>query len=189
MLIIEIRDTTLRIIQATSNLNTFKITGSKTVEFEDNWKTYISNPELATSLTQTLRSYKESKFLLCLNNSSVIYRDMVVPKANPRYLNSLIRHELTHALNLSNDYLMDYTILGDTLSNGKKMHKILVATILATNLNEILEFFDKVGLYISKVDVSLNSLMKYVDITKIASKDKNTLVTDISSTSIERFAC
>ncbi|KAF0222194.1 MAG: hypothetical protein FD133_1887 [Erysipelotrichaceae bacterium] len=82
---------------------------------------------------------------------------------------------------------MDYTILGDTLSNGKKMHKILVATILATNLNEILEFFDKIGLHISKVDVSLNSLMKYVHITKIASKDKNTLVTDISSTSIRQY--
>ncbi|KAF0222244.1 MAG: hypothetical protein FD133_1861 [Erysipelotrichaceae bacterium] len=99
MLIIEIRDNTLRIIEATSNLNAFRITGSKTIEFDDSWKTYISNPEQAASLTQTLRSYKESKFLLCLNNSSVIYRDMVVPKASPRYLTSLIRHELTHALN------------------------------------------------------------------------------------------
>jgi len=187
MLIIEIRDNTLRIIQATSKPKHFRITDSKTIEFEDTWKTYISDPVQATSLSQTLKSYKENKFLLCLNNSNVIYRDMVVPKASPRYLTSMIRHELTHALNLSNDYLMDYTILSDTISNGKKMHKILVATILASNLNEIVEFFDKIGMQISKVDVSLNSLMKYIDITKIASKEKNTLVTDISSASIRQY--
>lgn len=187
MLIIEIRDNAISIIQAESKLNVFNIKKSQIIEFADTWKTYITNPENISALTQILRATKESKALLCLNTTSVIYRDMIVPKASPQYLATMIHHELNHALNLSNDYLMDYTILGEAIKNEKKMHKILVTAILAPVLNEYIEFFEKAGLQIIKVDASLNSIQKYVDITKLVSKDNNTLVADINNVNIRQY--
>ncbi len=188
MLIIEIRDNTIHLIQAGNKVKTFTVKNAKAFDFEEGWKTFITNPDNALALTQAIKTYtKESKALLCLNTSSVIYREMVVPKASPRYLNTMIRHELNHALNLSNDYLMDYTIIGETVKNEKKMHKILVTAVLASTLNEIVDFFDKIKLQIIKIDVSLNSIQKYVEITKLVSKTTNTLFADIGSSSIRQY--
>lgn len=122
-----------------------------------------------------------------MNTSSVIYRDMIVPKASPRYLDSMIRHELKSALNLSNEYLMDYAILGDTIKDDKKMQKILVSAVLASTINEVVEFLEKANLKIITIDVSLNSLQKYIDITKLLNKDRNTLVVDIGTSSIRQY--
>jgi len=187
MLIIEIRDNALSLIQAESRFNAYSYKESKVIEFEDSWKSYIAQSDKALALTQTIHAFQEDKVLLCLNTSSVIYRDMIVPKASPRYLDSMIRHELKNALNLSNEYLMDYAILGDTIKDDKKMHKILVAAVLATTINEIVDFLEKANLSILSIDVSLNSLQKYIDITKLLNKDKNTLVADIGSSSIRQY--
>lgn len=188
MLIIEIRDNSIKLIQAESKVKAFFVKNAKLFEFEDSWKTFISNPDNALALTDAIKGFgKETKALLCLNTTTVLYREMVVPKANPRYLNTLIRHELSHALNLSSDFLIDYTILGESQKNEKKMWKILVTAVSAASLNEIIEFFDKTGLQITKVDVSLNSIQKYVEITKLVDKEKNLLVADIGSSSIRQY--
>jgi type IV pilus assembly protein PilM len=187
MLIIEIRDNALSIIRAESRLKAYTFKESKIIEFDESWKSFISHPEQALSLTQTIHSFQEDKVLLCLNTSSVIYRDMIVPKASPRYLDSMIRHELKNALNLSNEYLMDYAILGDTIKDDKKMQKIMVSAVLASTINEIVEFLEKANLSIISIDVSLNSLQKYINITKLLNKDKNTLVADIGSSSIRQY--
>lgn len=188
MLIIEIRDNSIKLIQADSKVKAFSVKNAKVFDFEDSWKTFITNPENATALTDTIKSFgKETKALLCLNTTTVLYREMVVPKANARYLTTLIRHELSHALNLSSDFLIDYTILSETIKNEKKMWKILVTAVSAVSLNEIIEFFDKAGLTITKVDVSLNSIQKYVEITKLVDKEKTLLVADIGSSSIRQY--
>jgi len=188
MLILEIRDNSLRVIQAVNKVNNFSIKSSKMFAFEESWKVFISDPDNAAALTETLKSFgKDNKALLLLNTSTVIYREMVVPKASPRYLSTMIRHELSHALNLSSDFLIDYTILDDTIKNDKKMNKIMVTAVSATSLNEIIEFFDTTGIQIVKIDVSLNSVQKYVEITKIADKGKNVLFADIGTASIRQY--
>jgi type IV pilus assembly protein PilM len=188
MLILEIRDNSLRIIQAINKVKNFSIKSSKMFTFEDSWKIFISDPDNAAAVTETVKSFsKDNKALLLLNTSTVIYREMVVPKASPRYLATMIRHELSHALNLSSDFLIDYTILDDTIKNDKKMNKIMVTAVSATSLNEIIEFFDKTGIQIVKIDVSLNSVQKYVEITKIADKSKNVLFAEIGTASIRQY--
>lgn len=187
MLIIEIRDNALSLIQAESHLNTYTLKQSKVILFEESWKNFIAQADNALSLTQTIHSFQEDKVLICLNTSSVIYRDMIVPKASPRYLDSMIRHELKSTLNLSDEYLMDFAILGETIKDEKKMHKILVSAVLATSINEIIDFLEKANLKIINIDVSLNSLQKYIEITKLLNKSKNTLVADIGSSSIRQY--
>jgi len=188
MLIIEIRDDNIRLIQAINKVNNFIIKSSKSFSFEDGWKNFISDPEKTAALNETINAFgKDKKALLLLNTSTVIYREMVVPKASPRYLSTMIRHELSHALNLSSEYLIDYTILDDSNKDDKKMNKIMVAAVSAGSINEIIEFFDKTGIQIIKTDVSLNSIQKYVEITKLADKEKNVLFADIGTASIRQY--
>lgn len=188
MLILEIRDNSIKLIQAENKVKAFHVKKSRVFDFDDSWKAFIADPEKAAALTETIKSFgKETKALLCLNTTTVIYREMVVPKANARYLTTLIRHELSHALNLSSEFLIDYTILSETVKNEKKMWKILVTAVSAASLNEIIDFFDKTGLQITKVDVSLNSIQKYVEITNLVDKEKTLLVADIGSSSIRQY--
>lgn len=188
MLIIEIRDNSLRVIQAINKVKHFIINSSKEFTFDESWKTFIADPDNASAVTDAIKAYgKDNKAVLCLNTSSVIYREMIVPKASPRYLNTMIRHELSHALNLSSDYLIDYTILDETIKNDKKMNKILVAAVSATSLSELIEFLDKTKIQLIKIDVSLNSIQKFVEITKLADKTKNVLIADIGTASIRQY--
>lgn len=188
MLIIEIRDNSIKLIQAEAKMKTFLLKSTKVLTFEDGWKSFINKEENTVVIAELVKTLgKDNKALLCLNTASVLYRDMVVPKATPRYLTTLIRHELNHALNLSNEFLIDYTILGETVKNDKKMNKIMVTAVSASLLNEIIDFFDKAGIEIVKVDVALNSIRKYVEITKLAPKDKNILFADIGFPYIRQY--
>lgn len=187
MFIIEIKDNDLSLIQAEVTLNRIVLKGSKNINLEDSWKNLLQTTKESSFVSSITSFCDEKKAILILNTSALIYRDMILPKSGARNLTALIRNELKHALNLSQDYLFDYTIISDVIVNGKKMNKVLVSAILAPTINEIVEFFEKNGITISRIDVALNSLFTYVDNAKIVNKDQNTLIVDIGAQSIRQY--
>jgi type IV pilus assembly protein PilM len=188
MLILDLRDTTLQLILADHRPGSYRIKKAITVELGESLKGYVSAAENLTSLTKTIKHFTtERSVVVCLNTSTVIYRDMIVPKATPKYLATLIRHELTYALNLSPDYLLDYTVLGEVEKNGKKHHKILVTTLPAQALQDIVETLTKLDLTVTHIDAGLNAVIKYAEFTKLLHPDQSILLADISPSSVRQY--
>lgn len=188
MLILELRDTSLNVILADHRNGKLKVKKTLGIDLGESLKGYVAVAENMTSLAKTIKHFtQERNALLCLNTASVIYRDMVVPKASPKYLATLIRHELTYALNLSPDYLLDYTVLGEVEKNGKKHHKILVTTLPATSLQEIMDVFAKLELNIISIDAGLNAVLKFGEFTKLIHPQKTVLLADINLNNIRQY--
>ncbi|TFG82481.1 MAG: hypothetical protein E4G74_02625 [Erysipelotrichales bacterium] len=158
-------------------------------EISENWKSHIAKEENFETLASAFKMYKDAKtkIHLCLSTSTVIYRDMVVPKTNPKYTAALVRNELINVLSLTPEYLIDYSILGETKENENKFSKVLATAILTTTLNEYIEFFKQIGIGISQVDVGLNALLKYLDFASLVPTEKNTLVVDVGLQNIRQY--
>lgn len=188
MLILELRDTSLQLILADHKLGKYRIKKAMALDLGENLKGYVSVAENLTHLSKSIKHFTaERNTVLCLNTSTVIYRDMIAPKASPKYLNTLIRHELTYALNLSPDYLLDYTILGEAEKNGKKQHKLLVTTLPAQSLQDVVETLTKLDLNVIAIDTGLNAVIKYGDFAKLTPADKTVLLADVSSTAVRQY--
>lgn len=189
MNIIELRDHAMILVKAKKNKSFIDVQESKIIEFEDGFKNSFVSPEISTKLSQEIRQFfsHDRDCLLCLGITNVIYRDIITPKTNEKYLKSLVKHELTNALNLTSDYLIDYANVGEMLTENVKQNKLLVAAIQTNNLNEILQFFIRCGLNIKKIDVTNNALVNFVRQNKLLNLTENSIIVDISNKQIRQF--
>lgn len=189
MNIIELRDHSMVLVKAKKNKSFIDVQESKIIDFEDGFKNSFSSPEISNKLSQEIRQFfsHDRDCLLCLGITNVIYRDIVTPKTNEKYLKSLVKHELTNALNLTSDYLIDYAQVGEMLTENVKQNKLLVAAIQTNNVNEILQFFTRCGLTIKKIDVTNNALVNYVRQNKVLNQAENSIIVDISYKQIRQY--
>jgi hypothetical protein len=189
MNIVELRDYSLVLIKAKKNRSSIDVLESKTIEFEDGYKATILNPENSAKLIQSIRHFfnHDRDCLLCLSITSTIYRDIVTPKTNEKYLKALVKHELINALNLSSDYLIDYSQIGEFVSENVKQYKLLVSAIQTNHLKEILDFFELCSMNIKRIDVANNALINYVKQNKVLSYTENSIIVDVSSKQIRQY--
>lgn len=189
MNIIELRDYSLILIKAKKNRSTIDVLESKTIEFEDGYKASIFNPENSAKIIQSIRHFFEHDrdCLLCLSITSTIYRDIITPKTNEKYLKALVKHELTNALNLSSDYLIDYAHVGEFTNENVKQNKLIVSAIQTNHLKEILDFFALCSINIKRIDVANNALINFIKQNKVLSFTENTIIVDISSKQIRQY--
>lgn len=189
MNIIELRDNTLILVKAKKTKNLINVIESDVIELDDNYKVVFNNPDMSTKLILTLRHFfsHDRDSILCLSTSSIIYRDIITPKTNEKYLKSLVKHELINALNLSSDYLIDYSHIGEIQSDNVKQNKLLVTAIQTTLLNEILQFFTRCGINIKRIDVSNNALVNYVYQNKLLNQTENSILVDITNKQMRQY--
>lgn len=189
MNIVELRDYSLVLIKAKKNRSSIEVLESKTIEFEDGYKACILNPENSAKIIHSIRHFfnHDRDCLLCLSITSTIYRDIVTPKTNEKYLKALVKHELTNALNLSSDYLIDYAHIGEFTTENVKQYKLIVSAIQTNHLKEILDFFELCSMNIKRIDVANNALINFIKQNKILSFTENTIMVDISNKQIRQY--
>lgn len=123
MNIIELRDNSIVLIKARKRKSFFEVQNHLTIDLPDGYKSLMTDSNLMSEVHHAIRHFysQDRDCLLCLSITSVIYRDILTPKTNKKYLKSLVKHELVNALNLSSDYLIDYAQVGEiTLENVKQ---------------------------------------------------------------------
>lgn len=189
MLILEIKDQALLMMAADRRGSKFILNRTKIIDLGDNWKNYLATEKNRSTLIETLNGFKapKNRIHLCLNHSSLIYRDIEVPKADPKTMAQLIRNELTNALNLSQDYLIDYKVIGETERGSNRFVRVLAAALQATVVNEYLEFFNTAGFRVQSVDVGLNAVTKYLEVTGLLQAETSVLIADVGTLNLRQF--
>jgi Tfp pilus assembly PilM family ATPase len=115
---LEIRSGFVYMVESKSKSKSGPISISKTLffEFPESW---IDNQgvrevdEFGTLLLEhlTKNNIKEKDCILCINNASIIYRELIIPKIDDKKTPFIVRSEMTNALNLTPDYIMDFIVL------------------------------------------------------------------------------
>lgn len=186
MVLIELRDDGITLLDFKTRGKHRCIKKTQTLSFKTSFKDALNDVHQLRTLSTSIQHFSSAKnAILTLSQNNLIYRDISVPKSNPKYLASLARHELTHALNLSSDYIIDYAHIPQT--HPDNLNRILIAGIQTPALHEIVEFFKRCEVRIIRVDSALNNLMHYLNQYHVHSKSKALLVLEFSDQGLRQY--
>lgn len=165
---IEFKSDTINIVEARSRSGGFDLRQVKTISFPEDWLDAQGIREMEDFyllLTQTIEDaeIKTKDTILCINNSSVIYRELVVPSIEDKKLSMIVRSEMMDVLNLTPDYIMDYVVLEEFVDeNGAPMIRMLAVACLSSVLSSYIMLMKRLKLKLTCIDSATNAVLKLV---------------------------
>jgi len=171
-LTIEIRNGFVYLVEAKVAKNSINIRRTHYYSFPEEWadESGILFPtEFAKLLSENLKDngFKDKKVYICINNPSIIYRELIIPKLDEKRIPLIIRSEMMSALNLSPDYLMDYISLEEIERDGTYQIKVLAVAMQRRAIESILDVVKKCKLEALVIDSATNSVLKLIKSSKI----------------------
>jgi len=189
---IEVRNNRIYVIDA--NVNNGRVVCKKafTLELPEgilDAKGIMDNVQFARILESGLSEnhIKTKKASVCINNPSVIYRELVIPRVDDKKMTFVVRSEMISSLNLTNEYIIDYLILDEYLDQRRPFYRILAVAILDSAMKSIVDTFKSMKILPIVVETSTSAIIKYVDIAGISSDGAPIIVADIEDNALKLY--
>lgn len=182
---IEIRNGFVYLVEAKTTKNSISLKRTHYYAFPEEWvgETGITNLEgFSNLLMENLREqgFKDKKVFVCINNPSIIYRELLIPKIDEKRIPLLIRTEMMSALNLTPDYLMDYIALEEIEKDGSSQIKVLAVAMLRTAIESILDVMRRCKLEAEVIDSATNAVLKIVK-SALVLGEQQVIVADVGN--------
>ncbi len=183
---IEIRNGFVYLVEARATKTSVTIQKTHYYSFPEEWvtETGINNPEgFSSLLLQHMReqNIRDKKAFVCINNGSVIYRELNLPRVEDRKIPLLVRTEMMSALNLTPDYIMDYVYLTEVESEGSMYYRVLGVAMLKTAIESILDVAKRCHLQLQVIDSATNSILKLVQDNKLVQESDQLIIADVGN--------
>lgn len=183
---IEIRNGFVYLVEARATKTSVTIQKTHYYSFPEEWvtETGINNPEgFSSLLLQHMReqNIRDKKAFVCINNGSVIYRELNLPRVENRKIPLLVRTEMMSALNLTPDYIMDYVYLNEVESDGSMYYRVLGVAMLKSAIESILEVAKRCHLQLQVIDSATNSILKLVQDNKLVQESDQLIIADVGN--------
>jgi len=184
VLSVELRNNHVYLVEANVSKSSIQILKSHHFEFPDAWisEAGIVEPvEFSRRLNKelTAMNFKSKKAFVCLNNNSILYRELTLPKVEPKRLPLLVRSEMMSSLNLTPNYVMDHVELEEVKVEGNTFLRVLAVAILNTVLESTVKTLIVSRLKLKSIDSATNAIIKLVSASGIAEKDEQVIVADV----------
>jgi Tfp pilus assembly PilM family ATPase len=191
-LAIEIKNNEIILVDAKVNKSKVQVRTALSFEFSEgliNQNGIVDTDNFALILSQQLSQFdkKEKSCNVCINNSSIIYREIFVPKVDEKRLPFLVRSEMMSALHLTPDYLMDYIPLEEVVKEGNRMYRVLAVAILESAIASYISAFKKANLKINTLDTATNAIIKLVDTFGISEVEHQFIVADVQKGQLKLY--
>ena len=183
---IEIRLKQLQVVQTAETKNRIHYKKTCNVNLEDGWidAKGIANPAaVAFALNKALEEndIKEKKCTLCINNPSVIYRELTIPKVDDKRIAFVVRSEMIATLDLTRDFIIDFIILDESVEDHKTHIRILAVAISEKALTSYIDLCTKLNLKVAVVDTATTSVIKLVNKSDIFENEEPTIIADVEN--------
>jgi type IV pilus assembly protein PilM len=186
---LEIRSGFVYLVESKSKSKSGPISISKTIffEFPESW---IDNhgvrevDEFGTLLLEHLvkNNIREKDCILCINNSSIIYRELMIPKIDDRKTPFIVRSEMMNALNLTPDYIMDFIVLEEIKKEEEVSQlRVLAVAMLESAIESYLNAFKRAKRNVVAIDSATNAIIKLANESKVLSDDDPVIVVDVGN--------
>jgi len=181
---IEIRTKQLEVVQTTVTKNRVHYKNTFSVDLEDGWvdaKGIVNQVAVAFALSQALeiRGIKEKKTTLCINNHSVIYRELLIPKVEDKRIPFIVRSEMIASLDLTTDHIVDFIILEEVTDGHKINLRVLAVAIAQRALGSYVDLCMKLGLRPEAIDTATSSVIKLVEKSDLSRDGEPIIVADV----------
>jgi type IV pilus assembly protein PilM len=181
---IEIRTKQLQVVQTTVTKNRIHYKNTFSVDLEEGWvdaKGIVNQVAVVFALSQALesRGIKEKKTTLCINNHSVIYRELLIPKVEDKRIPFIVRSEMIASLDLTTDHIVDFIILEEVTVGHKINLRVLAVAIAQRALSSYVDLCMKIGLRPDAIDTATSSVIKLVEKSDLSRDGEPIIVADV----------
>ncbi|MBS3991297.1 MAG: pilus assembly protein PilM [Erysipelothrix sp.] len=191
-LAIEIKNNEVILVDAKVTKNRIQVKSTHSFGFEEsmiNQQGIVDSDNFSLVLSQQLSQFKsrEKNCNVCINNNSIIYREILVPKVDEKRLPFLVRSEMMSALHLTPDYLVDYVPLEEVERDGHPMYRVLAVAILEVAIESYLKTLKKANLKVNTIDTVTNSIIKLVDTFGLSKTESQFIVADVQKGQLKLY--
>ena len=181
---IEIRTKQIQVVQTTVTKNRVHYKDTFSVDLEDGWvdaKGIVNQTAVVFALKQAIDSLgiKEKKCTLCINNHSIIYRELIIPKVEDKRIPFVVRSEMIASLDLTTDHIVDFLILEELVEANKTNLRVLAVAIGQKALGGYVDLAMKLGLRPDAIDTSTSAIIKLVEKSDLAKDGEPIIVADV----------
>lgn len=183
---IEIRNGYVYLVEAKTTKTSVSLRNLLAYEFPEEWvddSGIVNTKDFSNLLSAHLKDYhfKEKQTYVCINNSSVIYRELNIPEIDERRVPLIVRSEMMSTLNLSPDYIMDYVVLSEFESDSAKFLRILAVAMQKSAIESVLEVLKQCKLNPVVIDSATNAVLKLVKSTSQLKESEQVILADIGN--------
>ncbi|MDR7856125.1 type IV pilus assembly protein PilM [Tissierella sp.] len=142
---------------------------------------------ISTTIKNALKDNKVSTDLAygVINSSSIITREIVIPKVMEKEISSVINYQLNDYLPINlDDYVIKYIILGTSIEGNNEKLNILLIGILKKMVTEHLSLMKDAGLKPQILDFQGNAIAKLLQFNALINEQYNTRDVVIASVDI-----
>lgn len=132
--------------------------------------------------------FKDTKDVtVCFNQTNSIFREIRVPAVNEKKLAVLVRAEMINALNLSQDYLVDFVILDESFEDEGHYYTVLAVALQEDYYRSYMQIFNKVGLKVKVADFSANAMIKMMEVSNHLHVNELSIVLNVSKETLRMY--
>jgi|SRR5690554_2436505 len=193
---IEFKNGSINLVEAKIKKNGITCKGSYSFTFDDNWidQQGINESDfdnLVLMFEQQLNEFgikdKQDGYV-CLNNNSIIYREIITPKIDEKKLGFIVRSEMMDTLNLTPDYIMDFIILEEIKDeDGRDSFRLLAVAILERALESYIELLKSLKIKPVVIDSATNAIIKTVSSFEEMTKLDQVLITEVGDSHLRLY--
>lgn len=181
---IEIRSKQMHVIQTVVSKSRVFIKKSFSIALQDGWVdakgiTDIAAVSFALSSALIANGIKEKRVSLCINNPSVIYRELLIPKVEDKRIPFVVQSEMIASLDLNKDHIIDFVILDEIKEAHKVQLRVMGVAIAQKALSSYVETFIKLNLKIDVVDTAITSIIKLAEKSSICEDELPIIIADV----------
>lgn len=193
---IEFKNGSINIVEARVRKNEIICKGSYSFTVEEEW---IDQQGIADHHFDNLALLFEQKFdefriedkkeaYLCLNNNSIIYREILTPKIDEKKLGFIVRSEMMETLNLTNDYIMDYIGLEEVEDeDGRPAYRLLAVAVLEKALESYIDLMKRLRIKPIVIDSATNAVIKTVATNSEITQKDQVILTEIGNSHLRLY--
>ena len=190
---IEFKQDSVNLAEVRIKGSTMELRRSHSISIPEEWidsEGVREEEMLAMLVSQEIKDFdfKSKDLIICVNNPSIIYRELLVPKVDSKRLGLVVRSEMMEVLNLTPEYIMDYVVLEEiTDEEGIAKVRLLAVASLSKAVASYIEVAKKMKLKLVGIDTSTNAVLKFVEASQDLTNNDQMILVDIGNTHLRLY--
>ncbi len=126
---------------------------------------YINDiARLATFVNDRLREKRmyDKEAVLSISSNQIVFKELSIPKTKSSEIYTMVQNQMHHNMNISSDYSISYTIVGEVQEEKNHFYKILAEACPFEMVNNFKKLFNMLSIQLKNVIASANCISRVI---------------------------
>ncbi|MFA5658793.1 MAG: pilus assembly protein PilM, partial [Oscillospiraceae bacterium] len=119
---------------------------------------------LATFVNDKLREKRmyDKEAVLSISSNQIVFKELSIPKTKGSEIYTMVQNQMHHNMNISTDYSISYTIVGESQEDKNHFYKILAEACPFEMVNNFKKLFNMLSIQLRTVIASANCISRVI---------------------------